>query len=216
MRQRLNDDTPSSKWSARKLWVLTPSIGCVVFILLYVVAALLYPGGSHADVHSKGFSWQHNYWCNLLNDRAMNGDYNQGRFAAVAAMIILAISLLSFWIISADLLQFSRRLKTIILISGLLSMALLPFLSTSLHDTIINGSGFFGLVAMAGIYTGIYKNGWYGLFSFGILNLLLIGLNNYIYYSEMFFYFLPVVQKVTFLSVLMWICSVNVRLYQRL
>ncbi|MDB5208979.1 MAG: hypothetical protein JWR72_4054 [Flavisolibacter sp.] len=205
-----------SRPGTSKFWLLIPLAGCLVFILLYIIAAALYPGGSHADVHSKGFSWQHNYWCNLLDEKAMNGEYNDGRYVAIAAMAILAITLLSFWIISANLLQFSKRARTVILFSGLLSMAVLPFLSTSLHDTIINSSGFFGLVAMTGTYIGIYRNKWYRLFMIGILNLLLIGINNYIYYSENLFYLLPVVQKITFLSCLVWISLVDIKFYRRL
>jgi hypothetical protein len=196
--------------------VLTPLVGCAVFILLYIIAASLYPGGSHANVHSKGFSWQHNYWCNLLNEKALNSDYNAGRYVAMAGMIILAMTLLSFWIISANVFQFSKPVRIVMLLSAFLAIAILPFLSSSLHDTVINSSGFFGLVAMAGTYIGIYRNRWYWLFMVGVINLLLIGLNNYIYYSEAFFYFLPVVQKITFLSCLIWICLVDIKLYRHL
>jgi hypothetical protein len=197
----------------RGLWVLLPVAGSFLFIVLYIVAASLYPGGSQADVHSKSFSWQHNYWCNLLNETAINGEHNRGRYAAIAAMAVLIITLLSFWIISARLLQTSKVARTVILFSGLLSMALLPFLSTSLHDAIINSSGFLGLVAMAGVYMGIYRSKWYGLFILGIINLLLVGLNNYIYHFGDTLYLLPVVQKITFLSFLTWVCLVNVKLY---
>ena len=197
----------------RGLWVLLPVAGSFFFIVLYIVAASLYPGGSQADVHSKGFSWQHNYWCNLLNETAINGEHNRGRYAAIAAMAVLIITLLSFWIISARLLQTSKVARIVILFSGLLSMALLPFLSTSLHDAIINSSGFFGLVAMAGVYMSIYRSKWYGLSVLGIINLLLVVLNNYIYHFGDTLYLLPVVQKITFLSFLTWVCLVNVKLY---
>jgi hypothetical protein len=193
--------------------VLLPVAGSFIFIVLYIVAASFYPGGSQADVHSEGFSWQHNYWCNLLNETAINGEHNRGRYAAIAAMAVLIITLLSFWIISARLLQTSKVTRTVILFSGLLSMALLPFLSTSLHDAIINSSGFFGLVAMAGIYIGIYRSKWYVLSILGIINLLLVVLNNYIYHFGDTLYLLPVVQKITFLSFLTWVCLVNVKLY---
>ena len=37
-----------------------------MFLVLYVVAAQYYPGGSQADQASRGFDWVHNYWCNLV------------------------------------------------------------------------------------------------------------------------------------------------------
>lgn len=195
-------------------WILSPLIGSVVFIILYVIAARYYPGGSQADVHAKGFSWQHNYWCNLLNTTGMNGEMNTARGIAIAAMIVLLISLFSFWCIAAQLLFSTLRSKAIIISAGFLSVVVLAFLSTTYHDTVINLSGFFGLIAMAGCYAGIYRAGWRGLFAFGILNVVLLALNNYLYYTNRFFY-LPLVQKVTFLSFLVWICAVDWRLYKR-
>lgn len=196
--------------------MLAPLAGSFIFIVLYIIAATLYPGGSQEDERSNGFSWQHNYWCNLLSLIAINGEYNQGRPVAIAAMITLVIALLGFWMIAARLLPFSKYARNVIQFSGLLSIAFLPFLSTSLHDIVINSSGFFGLVAMIGIYIGIYRKRWYRLFLVGLLNLLLIGINNYLYYSDASLYFLPLVQKITFLSIIIWICFVDVKLYLRL
>jgi hypothetical protein len=53
--------------------LLLPPVGILIFILLYIVAAFFYPGGSEFDTHSDGFSWKHNYWCNLLNELAIKG-----------------------------------------------------------------------------------------------------------------------------------------------
>lgn len=39
----------------KSAWLLTPLIGCCLFILLYIIAALLYPGGSMIDETAKGF-----------------------------------------------------------------------------------------------------------------------------------------------------------------
>lgn len=196
--------------------MLLPLFGSLVFIVLYIVAASFYPGGSQEDRHVKGFSWLHNYWCNLLNEKAMNGEANEGRWIAIIAMIVLLLSLLSFWILASEILTLPKSRKRIIQAAGLLSVTVLPFLSSSWHDTVINLAGFFGLVAMIGTYTGIYANAWYGLFSFGIFNLILIAVNNYLYYMEGRLYYLPLVQKITFLSCLIWICWVDIKLYELL
>lgn len=83
---------------SRKKWVLViiPFTGILLFILLYLLAALLYPGGSQVNSNSKGFSWLNNYWCNLLNYKAINGEYNAGRNAANFGMFILAATLSVF------------------------------------------------------------------------------------------------------------------------
>lgn len=173
-----------------------------------------YPGGSQADARAKGFSWLHNYWCNLLNEKGINGELNRGRPFAQMALLVLSLTLLSFWAVAAHRLPFSQKKKHFVLTSGLASLVLLPFLVSAYHDTVINLSGALGLISMIIIYAGLYKEGWYGLFSFGVFNLALVALNNYIYYTTSLYY-LPLVQKFTFASFLLWVCLVTIKLYRR-
>jgi hypothetical protein len=183
--------------------------------MLYIISAFLYPGGSHHDSQAPGFSWVHNYWCNLLNERSLNGQHNDGRPVAIAAFAVLGLTLVSFWYIYPKLMRFDKKIRVVIQLSGFVSVTSLGFLSTSLHDTVINIAGFFGLLSTAGIYYSVYKNKWCQLFAFGIINLLLIGVNNYLYYTGDGLNLLPVVQKITFLTCLLWISIIDVRLYLR-
>jgi hypothetical protein len=204
---------PSAEPKGKSFWILAPFIGAIIFVILYIAAAMLYPGGSQADTHSKGFSWIHNYWCNLLNEKGLNGEANAARNIAVAAMVVLIASLAGFWAICARLLFSKRGTRVLLISAGLLCVATLAFLSTAFHDAVINISGAFGLIAMVICYVGIYKKGWNLLLAFGIFNILLLALNNYLYYGGHFGP-LPLVQKITFFSFLVWICLVDIRLYQ--
>ena len=56
--------------------------------------------------------------------------------------------------------------------------------------------------------------GWRGLFYFGLFNVVLVAINNYIYHFAGSLYWLPLVQKITFLSFLVWVCCVTIRLYR--
>jgi hypothetical protein len=183
---------------SQKVWILLPLVGSFLFLVLYAIAAHLYPGGSQADADAKGFSWLHNYWCNLLAEKAINGQANGGQFYGYASLAVLLVTLSVFWAVAATQLKFTGRNKIVLLACGAASMLLLPFLPTTLHDEVINCAAFLGLVAMGLIYARIYKNGWHGLFAFGLCNLLLVGLNNYVYYSPSLLQYLPVVQKITF------------------
>lgn len=193
---------------------MLPLAGSCGFVLLYLTATAFYPGGSQADAHAKGFSWLHNYWCNLLNEKAINGQPNASRPFGYFAMLVLALSLLSFWIISVQGLGFSKTYKTVLIACGVLCLVLLPFLPTAYHDSVINLSASLGLVVMLFIYTALYKKRWQGLFWFGIFNLFLVAVNNYIYYRTSLFY-LPAVQKFTFLCFLLWVCAVTIKLYRQ-
>ena len=182
--------------------MLLPLLGSFLFILFYLLATLFYPGGSQADAQAKGFSWLHNYWCNLLNEYAINRQPNNGRPYALAASFFLSLTLLAFWLVAVRQLAFSKLGKRIVLSSGLIALALLPFLSTTYHDTVINVAASFGLLSMAMIYRAVYTKGWRGLFYFGLFNVVLVAINNYIYHFAGSLYWLPLVQKITFLSFL--------------
>ncbi|MDB5246855.1 MAG: hypothetical protein JWQ40_1249 [Segetibacter sp.] len=49
--------------------------------------------------NSIGFSWTQCYWCNLLNENVINGQGNPARPIALAAMLVLCITLAHLWFI---------------------------------------------------------------------------------------------------------------------
>lgn len=75
-----------------------PVLGIICFACLYYYASTLYPGGSQADLHSDGFDWVHNYWCNLMNEKGGNGQINTARRMAIFAMMLLCVSLSVFFV----------------------------------------------------------------------------------------------------------------------
>jgi hypothetical protein len=181
---------------------------------MYVIAALLYPGGSQIDKYSKGFSWTNNYWCNLLNKEALNGEHNPSRPVALAGTLILCLSIAVFWFYFPLQMKFERISRSVMQISGVVSMAFALFLFTDFHDTVINIAGIFGIIALAGTYIGLYSCKWRKLFWFGIVNLILVILNNYVYYTKGLIVYLPIIQKFSFISFLLWICLIDIRMYK--
>ncbi|MDQ6813985.1 MAG: hypothetical protein M3040_09620 [Bacteroidota bacterium] len=195
--------------------VQIPLIGAVLFIILYLIAAYLYPGGSQADKTSKGFSWANNYWCNLLNENAINGAVNPARPVAITAMVTLGATLSIFWFLFGRIVHFTKLSRFAITLSGLASMVTTMFLFTPYHDSVINIAGVLGLVALTYTFIGLYKNKWYQLFKMGFINIILIIVNNILYHTGLLKY-LPVVQKITFLFFLVWICLIDVGLLRML
>jgi hypothetical protein len=180
-----------------------------------VIAALLYPGGSGADKTAMGYNWANNYWCNLLSEKAINGQINAARPVAVTAMFILCLSLSSFWILFPALTQLKKYHKLLIQVAGTVCMLTSFLLLTRIdHDLAINTSSAFGLIAMLGTLIALYQLNWKWLFAIGLLDLLLAALNNYLYHSNEMMY-LPVVQKISFLSFLIWFSFISINLYQR-
>ena len=203
-----------TKSYSRTNWILIPLFGICLFILLYVIATLYYPGGSNFDSTAAGFSWQHNYWCELMNERAVNGSINDARPIAIVAMAVLVISLASFWY------QFSVVFRSkgwrLIRFAGIASMLIVVFLHLGAHDLIMSIAGALGIAALIGSLVVLFKMRRFAVFYLGIFCICLCVLNNYIYYSGFKFYYLPVIQKFTFFFFLLWFVWVNVLMYRYL
>lgn len=199
----------------KRLWVLTPTLGICLFGLLYGLAACRYPGGSNADRVAVGFSWQHNYWCDLLGNVGKNGAVNPARPIALTAMLVLCGSLSVFWWLIPLLYPTQSRFVRLSRWAGALSMAIVLFIGTPHHDLVMNVAGAFGLVALTATFWGLYRSRRFALTKFGLFCMLLILLNNYVYYSHQHIAYLPVIQKVTFVLFLLWIVLINRELYRK-
>lgn len=197
----------------KKFWLLTPVFGTFIFLILYIISANLYPGGSQVNKNSIGFSWANNYWCNLMYKNAVNGKINPARPFALTGMVILCSTISFFWIVFPHKVKTNKIGKYIIQFSGSISMTFSLFLYTNQHDKMIITAGFFGVIALFGTFISLYKIKWYGLFSLGIINLLLLGLNNYVYHIEELIIYLPIIQKISFLTFLIWICIIDILLF---
>lgn len=196
----------------RSGWLWVPLLGIPIFLILYVWASIYYPGGSQADPHARGFSWIHNYWCNLLNDHAINGQENPAKPIATTAMAILSLSLSVFWLHFPTASLGRPPLVWLVQVAGVAAMVTALLLNTSLdHDMITNTASLLGLIAVAGTLAGLHKLRWRGLFWLGIVNLVLVGLNNLFYYNQDLIAYLPLVQKISFLSFLAWFYFITLR-----
>lgn len=196
----------------RRYILFLPVFGSIVFVILYITATFYYPGGSQKDKNTLGFSWIHNYWCNLLNGKAMNGQSNPAQPIAAAAMLFLCFSFLVFWIRLPGQLALNKQTSRTIQFSGTLAMLSALLLFTPIHhDLSINVSVFFGLIATTGTLIGLYRQNYSSLFWMGIINIVLIAVNNVLYYSNDWIRFLPLTQKISFALFIIWMCAITIK-----
>ncbi len=150
----------------------------------------------------------------MLNDKAINGQVNPAKPIALFGMFVLCLTLAFFWTIFPRQINISKTLKRVIQVSGILAMIIAFLLFTQInHDLVTNAASSFGAIATMGTFIGLYKNKYHKLFQFGLFNILLVGLNNLCYYNKELIIFLPVVQKISFVAFLVWICSICIQLY---
>lgn len=193
-----------------KFQLVLPVTGIIVFVLLYVLASLQYPGGSQVDPQSMEFSWMNNYFCNLLNETAINGKPNLGQPFALASLLVLALSLALFWWSFPHYLPLSQFQTRMIRITGVSSMVIACLLFTQInHDLVTNTASLFGLIAILTSMCALYQNKRIAIFVFGLFNLVLVLINNWLYYDTSLIKYLPLVQKISFASVLIWIIWIN-------
>jgi hypothetical protein len=192
-------------------WTFIPIIGITLFVVLYIVAAIYYPGGSNADREKEGFDWINNYWCDLLAKNAKNGVHNSGRMFALTGMVILFSSIAVFWYYLPPF--FHERKRTILLIryTGTLSMFTLIFIFTQFHDSVIGIGSTISAVPMAATLKELRKHQLKTLYFLGWFCIVLILLNFFIYITHRFIVFLPLLQKITLLFFLLWILIIAVK-----
>lgn len=186
-----------------------PLIGISCFGMLFYYSSTLYPGGSQADINSIGYDWINNYWCNLMNEKGGNGELNRARPFSIFAMIVLCGSLTVFFYQFADFLTQSKEWRIVIKVGGVLSMIFAALVFTDYHDLLTIISSFFGLFVVVGIVKEIHRSKLSFYRFTGIICLVLLGINNAIYYTSWFIEWLPLIQKITLLIVLIWILGLN-------
>lgn len=186
-----------------------PNVTIVAFIVLYVWCALLYPGGSYADRMSDGFDWVHNYWCHLMDDTALNGQPNPARPWSIAALGILGAGLLVFFFRFSYSMPGSRWLQVLIRVTATLALISATLISTERHDLMTTLASMFGALALCGVIAMLWMGDKRLYAWWGIVCVVLLGLNNYMYYAGHGIIALPLIQKFTFAIVLAWIWVVN-------
>lgn len=192
-------------------WVFIPIIGIGLFLVLFVIAANYYPGGSNVSKTREGFDWINNYWCDLLSETAKDGRPNPGRIFGLTGMIILFSSLAFFWY-NLPRFFYERRLNTIVIrYAGITSMFILIFVFTRFHDSIIGIGSTICAIPMAATLSELHKNKLKALYFLGIFCIALILLNFFIYVTNRWIVVLPILQKIALLVFLIWIVLIDLK-----
>lgn len=192
-----------------------PIAGMLLFVLLYIISAYFYPGGSQASVDQVGFSWANNYLCDLLDNTAINGQPNIARGYARAALGFLCFSLILLWVYLPLLFKVRRRVHFLISFFGIASMLTTVFLASEIHDIIVRIAGALGVVAILLTFIQLYRSKYLKLLFFGLVCLIFMLTNYYIYETAILINWLPVIQKITFISWILWFVLLNVLLLRK-
>jgi hypothetical protein len=108
-------------------------ISLVISVILIVIAALVYPGGSLLDKNSIGFGWSKNFLSNLFATKAINGSENPGKIWAVIGMVFHSVGYGIFFINMSKKIS-SRQWANFLKFIGVTNIILIFLIATPLHD----------------------------------------------------------------------------------
>jgi hypothetical protein len=189
----------------KKYSVLT---GIIASVSLLIFAPLVYPGGSVFDKNSIGFNWTKNFISNLLAAKAENGSDNPARIWADAGMIFLSVSIALFFI------NFSRKIPIksaadIIKYLGAGNLLFTFLVITPLHHGLmVSIASTFFLLGLFYVTVFIFKSRLH-LFKFLCIICLLIFYGTLYLYGTGNWNWLPIMQKITFISSILLVLAVE-------
>lgn len=190
--------------------LLFPLFGFFTFILFYIIAAFEYPGGSWTFPNSESFSFLNNYLCDLLDTYAINGNLNTARYFARISLGFLCVSIILIWAYLPKLFRKKSHNLLIMQVTGILSLVVTVFLAAGIHDIIVRIAGVFGTIALFTSLIEFYRAKLYRLLFLGIFCLIIFILNYFMYETSWKISLLPIIQKITFSSFLVWFIWLNI------
>lgn len=193
----------------RRALPYAPAAGVIAFFVLYAIAALLYPGGSYDDRHAPGFSFVHNYFCDLLHPVALNGVPNPGRGVGLVAMALIVPTLAFFWHSVVSLYPNRRALSLTTRIAGSVSAAATLLLLTPFHDRAVEIGGGFGLVAFFAVLAALPRAKHGFLFLGGIAAMAVSAACFFIWRTGVGLPALAGLQKLAFALFLFWVFAAS-------
>ena len=172
---------------------------CVVIsVILIVIAALVYPGGSLLDKNSEGFAWSKNFISNLFAAKAINGLENSSRIWAMIGMAFHSVGYGIFFINMSKKVS-ARHAATILKLIGAANILFNFLIATPLHDIMVTISSTLSLIGLFYITVFILKTKLHLLKFSCIICLLTFYYTLYLYGSGNWG-LLAIMQKVSLIS----------------
>lgn len=198
--------------SSRSLLARVGIAGVLAFVVLYAVAAALYPGGTRADPGRAAFSLLDNYWCDLLDDPTYGGRPNPARPIALAATVVLCAGMSAVWWRVATVFRASRRRAAVVRFAGVGSGVLIPLVATRFHDVAIDAAGLLGAVAFLAAMSMLGRRAGTALPRLGWAALALALTTYLLWRTRRGLVALPLVQKAAFAAFLSWVVCLALRI----
>lgn len=187
-----------------------PIFGLIIYVVVFSFAAVDYPGGSENHTYYEGYSFFHNFLCDVMNPVTQGGLVNEARGLAIVSHLILSLSMIIFFYILPNIFHWENRKTKWIRSVGVLTMTAFIFMFTSYHDAIVVATALLGSLALIPYFIELrkYSNREFKLLSYACFLLSFVVF--VIFVTKIGFYYLPFIQKITFFLDAWWVIWVSV------
>jgi hypothetical protein len=190
-----------------------PLLGFLMYVLLFIVAALVYDGGTQFDFSRTTFDWFHNYWCDLMIEYNFRNEPNNSRPVAIVAWIILCFSCLIYMHRVIPLFNLKKGFEKIIKICSLLAFIIGSLAFTQYHDLIVAASFPFGFVLVVGLVIGLLKSDLKVYKWTFFLPVVLLSASFYMFFTDTGLHWLGFIQKLALLATFTWLAFLYQKAY---
>lgn len=195
----------------KRVLMLVPIIGITLSLILYFVAASVYPGGTKFDPKTLGFSHIHNFWCDLLDSTTYSGQVNLSRPFALATTFLLPLTLLPFWYFLPKLFKIKDWRSYFVKTAGGLAM-LLSALMPLAHDQIIIAASVIGFAAFCLSLICLTENKKFLLVGIALIAICFCITNFLMWQTGFLINIMPIVQRLAFLTFFIWVGMTSLEL----
>lgn len=119
----------------------------LISLVLILIAASLYPGGSLLDPNSVGFVWSKNFFSNLFQETAINGAANPGRVWALVGMAFQSFADGLFFIRMSKVIT-EKQATLVLRVVGFTNIVFNFMIATPFHDAMVTISSTLSLLGL--------------------------------------------------------------------
>lgn len=183
--------------------------GLIIYLIIFTLAALDYPGGSTNLPEYSGYSFFHNFLCDVMAPVTQTGVFNEARTLAIVSHLILSFTMISFFYLLPELFSFTNRNTKLTRSFGMLTMFVFIFMYTEYHDAIVTLTAILGTAALVPFFIELpkYQNSKLKRLAKTCFGLSIVVF--FIFITKIGYYYLPFIQKVAFVLDASWVIWVS-------
>ena len=190
-------------------------VGLGIFLVVFTIAAYNYPGGSSNLPEYNGYSFFHNFLCDVMKPVTQTGVINKARPLAIVSHLILSFTMISFFYLLPELFSFSNKNTKLTRAFGMLTMTVFIFMYTPYHDSIVTATAILGTVALIPFLIELPKYPNIGMKNLAKVCFGLSVIVFLIFVSKIGFYYLPFIQKIAFVLDGSWVIWVSLTVIKK-